>query len=95
MLRQFGHDVEIAAGGKLGIQKFEGDNFELVITGIVMPDLDGESIAKHIRNCDKNFVWIIAMSGMPWRINRDYFDALLPKPFSMKDLLDCVDGLSP
>jgi len=60
----------------------------------VMPDLDGESVAKHIRNRKKPFVPIIAMTATPWKVNRDYFDALLPKPFSIDDLLDCVDGLS-
>jgi DNA-binding response OmpR family regulator len=90
-----GHHVETATRGKVGLQKFKRERFEMVITDQIMPDLGGAGVAKMIRNSDRNATPIIATSGTPWRVKDDCFDTFLPKPFSIKDLVNCVDGLSP
>ncbi len=93
-LTKFGHDVEIAADGYEGIQKFDGGSYDVVITDLRMPGIDGKGVVKHIRNSRKNSVPVIGISGTPWLIEDLGFDAVLPKPFPLQDLVESVKKLS-
>ena len=63
ILTKCGHRVEIAQDGYEGIQKFDDDNFDIVITDMRMPGLDGESVVKHIRKSQNNSIPVIGISG--------------------------------
>jgi CheY-like chemotaxis protein len=93
-LTKFGHDVEIAADGYEGIQKFDDGSYDVVITDLRMPGLDGQGVVEHIRNSRKNAVPVIGISGTPWLIQDLGFDAVLPKPFPLQDLVESVKKLS-
>ena len=43
-LEMFGHNVEVAFDGREGIDKFGRDRFDMVITDIRMPDIDGPAL---------------------------------------------------
>jgi CheY-like chemotaxis protein len=92
-LTKFGHDVEIAADGYEGIQKFDDGSYDMVITDIRMPGLDGKKVVQHIRNSHKNAIPIIGISGTPWLIQDSGFDAVLSKPFPLQDLVESVKKL--
>ena len=89
-----GFNVETASDGIEGIQKFDNGLFDLVITDLCMPGIDGNGLARHIRNSNKEFTPIIGMSGTPWLKENSYFDALLPKPFAIQTLVDIVRNLT-
>jgi DNA-binding response OmpR family regulator len=93
-LTRFGHDVEIAADGYEGIQKFDDGSYDMVITDLRMPGIDGKGVVRHIRNSRKNCVPVIGISGTPWLIQDLGFDAVLPKPFPLQDLVESVKKLS-
>jgi len=95
LLEMHGHDVDTADGGGEGIQKFDSDCFDLVITDICMPGVDGNSVAKHIRNSDKKYVPVIGMSGTPWAFEDNSFDSIFEKPFQLKALINTVKELIP
>ncbi len=95
LLEMHGHDVATADDGGEGIQKFDNDCFDLVITDICMPDVDGNSVAKHIRNSDKKYVPVIGMSGTPWVFEDNSFDSIFEKPFQLKALVNTVKELIP
>jgi CheY-like chemotaxis protein len=48
VLSRAGFKVEIALSGRNGIQKFDDDCFDLVITDMIMPEIDGRDVVKHI-----------------------------------------------
>ena len=52
-LTLYGHKVETADDGLEGIRKFDGGCFDIVITDIRMPVIDGNGVAAHIRKSDK------------------------------------------
>jgi len=89
-LESFGFNVEIATDGLEGIKKYDEDHFDLVITDIRMPGLDGYSVSKHIRNFDIENTPIIGISGTPWLLKDNNFDAVLEKPFSIKTLINII-----
>lgn len=95
LLEMHGHDVDTADGGGEGIQKFDNDCFDLVITDICMPGVDGNSVAKHIRNSEKKYVPVIGMSGTPWAFEDNSFDTIFAKPFKLKALINTVEELIP
>jgi len=95
LLEMHGHDVDTAEDGGKGIQKFDSDCFDLVITDICMPGVDGNSVAKHIRNSDKKYVPVIGMSGTPWVFEGNSFDSIFNKPFQLKALINTVEELIP
>ena len=93
ILTKCGHRVEIAQNGYEGIQKFDDDSFDIVITDMRMPGLDGEGVVKHIRKSQNKSIPVIGISGTPWLIQNNGFDLVLPKPFQLKDLIDSVSRL--
>ena len=94
-LTKYGHNVETADDGQEGIRKFDGGCFDIVITDIRMPVIDGNGVVAHIRKSEKQSIPVIAISGTPWLLGSDSFDMVLPKPFSLKKLIDSIRSLAP
>jgi CheY-like chemotaxis protein len=97
-LRRSGHTASTAANGKEAMNLVAHNDFDLVITDIIMPEKEGlETIAELRRTAPK--IKIIAMSGGAVLI--DAKDSLsiarmfgasltLAKPFSGQTLIDAV-----
>jgi len=94
-LTRSGYEVEIAGDGQQGIQKFDEGRFDLVITDILMPGVDGHNVVRHIRNSKWPYTPIIGFSGTPWALDESDFDIVFAKPFPLKDLINAVQDLSP
>jgi CheY-like chemotaxis protein len=94
ILSRAGFTVEIALNGQKGIQKFDSGQFDLVITDILMPGIDGREVVKHIRNSDRPLTPIIGFSGTPWLVENHHFDVVFTKPFPLEDLVNSVQNLS-
>ena len=86
LLNKIGYDVEVAENGEKGIKLFDmmGD-FDLIISDIRMPNMDGNEVARYIRNSDKSGATLIAITGFPEEVQPEVFDYTLIKPFSLKD----------
>jgi CheY-like chemotaxis protein len=89
----FGHNVETANDGKEGISKFDKGLFDLVITDIDMPGKNGNEVACHIRNSDRQQIPILAISGTPRLKQYTVFDSTLQKPFRLTTFINTVDSL--
>ena len=94
ILSRAGFKVEIALNGREGIQKFDSGQFDLVITDIQMPGLDGRDVVDHIHNSDRRCTPIIGVSGSPWLFKNIQFDAVLTKPFYFEDLINSIRDIS-
>ncbi len=90
-----GYNVEIASGGAEGVEIFDKGMFDLVITDIRMPGIDGHGVLQHIRNSDRPHTPIIGVSGTPWLLGGNGFNSTLNKPFSIKALLNTMNELAP
>ena len=93
-LTKFGHDVETASDGEEGIRKFDEKRFDLVITDIKMPRLDGNGVLQYIRNSKRQSTPVIGISGTPWMLEGKNFDAVLAKPFLIKTLADYIHNFA-
>jgi CheY-like chemotaxis protein len=87
-------EVKVAHDGREGIEFFEdGYDFDLVITDIRMPRVDGNQVAKHIRGSGKPNTPIVAMSGYNDKAEGELFDFTLEKPFDLKELMTVVKAI--
>ena len=60
-------------------------DFDLVISDIRTQNMDGNEVARYIRNSDKSSASLIAITGLPEEIQPEMFDYTLIKPFSLKE----------
>jgi DNA-binding response OmpR family regulator len=94
-LSLYGYDVKTACDGSEGIQKFKDQLFDVVITDIMMPNADGNSVVRYIRASSRRTTPIIGMSGTPLLLNESDFDKVLFKPFPLKSLINAVRNFPP
>ena len=94
-LTKYGHNVETADDGQEGIRKFDAGCYDIVITDIRMPVIDGNGVVAHIRKSEKQSIPVIAISGTPWVQEAGNFDMVLPKPFRLKQLIESIRSLAP
>ena len=94
----WGMTVETANSGaeamsRLYAAKARGEAFDIVLTDFQMPEMDGESLARRLRQ-DASFggLPVIALSSLSDRQNpaRGLFDAWLVKPVRASQLMDAV-----
>ncbi len=88
-LRSGGFDVVCAESGLDAIQQFNNESFDLILTDINMPGINGNILAQYIRNVTMD-VPVIGITGEPW-LAGDYFDTVIEKPFELKFLMDSIE----
>ncbi len=93
VLTRFGYTVETAFNGRQGLQRLQDASFDMVVTDMYMPDLDGTSIVRHVRSSSRPRTPVIGISGTPWLLEGAGCDAVLSKPFPLQDLVDTVKHL--
>ncbi len=97
MLEQAGHEVSEAANGAQGLQVYEQDPTDLVITDIIMPEKEGVETIIALRRADPGLP-IIAISGGGRVEATDVLSMArklgarrtLSKPFRREQLLEAV-----
>lgn len=92
-LMRFGYRVETASNGCQGLKLLTNARFDMVVTDMCLPDVDGACIVRYIRTSRRPLIPVIGISGTPWRLDGAGCDAVLPKPFRLKDLVDVVNRL--
>ncbi|MDY6824579.1 MAG: response regulator [Thermodesulfobacteriota bacterium] len=86
-------NVTIVASGHEAAEIFHADTFNVVITDIAMPDMDGNELARHILKVRNDLTKILAITGTPGAVDRTLFDGILYKPFSFSKLKNALTEL--
>ena len=98
LLQQDGHKVSIAADGAKALQLLTLQRPDLIITDILMPNMDGVEFIMELAK-QGNLIPVIAMSGGRRSISPEFslesaklmgVKATLVKPFTHKDLRQIV-----
>ena len=92
-----GYNVVVANNGEQGIETFRSCQPDLIITDIVMPEIEGVAMIQQIRAIDADTP-VIAISGGSSRFAEDYLlyakkfgaNEQVSKPFELDDLLQLV-----
>jgi CheY-like chemotaxis protein len=100
VLENAGHVVTEAENGEEGLKLIASTPFDLVITDIVMPGVDGTEVILALRN-RPNRPPVLAVSGGGAHIGshtalliaKQFADAALAKPFDSTELMGVVNEL--
>jgi len=99
-LQRFGHTVSAAADGEAGVDLFQREAFELVITDVRMPGMSGPDVIRVLRPLRPGIpIIIIGGGGSIPPVGSESFarevgaDRVLQKPFAMRQLNAAVSEL--
>jgi CheY-like chemotaxis protein len=91
-----GHEVRFAGDGESALAKWSGGEFDLVLTDLAMPRLNGLQLIQEIRRADP-YARIIAISGVSadqLDLAEDYGAARsLRKPLDPRSLIEAIDAV--
>lgn len=96
-LRELSYHVETAYDGSIGLRLFENREFNLIITDINLPGINGYELCKIVRSRNQHIpvIMLTALSSMDDKIGG--FDAgaddYLVKPFEFKELVVRIRAL--
>jgi len=95
-LERNGYEVEVAYNGKQGIEKVKADDFDLIVTDVVMPVMDGFTFYKLLKDDSKTssipVIILTARSNMEGSFRALGVDDFLAKPFDGGKLLDKIES---
>lgn len=97
LLESKGFEVEVVYDGEAGEEYAELGVYDLLIMDVMMPKMDGYTLAKSVRakRCTTPILMLTAKSEVEDRIHglncgADYY---LTKPFDTRELLACINAL--
>ena len=93
ILTDLGHNVMAAFDGIEGMRLFDNHDFDLVITDLDMPGINGNEVAFRIRASGRPYIPIIGISGNISHFEINRFDMIIQKPFTIKTLVDSIPRL--
>ena len=99
LLEKAGCDAVSFDGAQAALDAMEKESFDLVLTDMLMPDMDGVELITEVRRRDPEQV-IVAMSGGGHAPKESYLQiaklygvqAVLPKPFNREILINALVG---
>jgi len=103
-LKKFNHHVDLAENGRVAVEKFKNNHYDLILMDIQMPIMDGYEAAETIRRLEKEknkksgrtgHVPIIAMTANAMKEDEERsfragMDAHLAKPFNSEKFLSAI-----
>ncbi|MGF1607709.1 MAG: response regulator [Rhodothalassiaceae bacterium] len=96
-IEKAGHAVVAVADGAAALPLLQHDSFDLLLTDIVMPEMDGIELAQRARAQDPalKVVFITGFAAVAMNQNERLSEevAVLSKPFHLKDVAGEIDRL--
>jgi CheY-like chemotaxis protein len=93
VLTKYGHNVETADSGNRGLHMFERNNYDMIITDINMPDINGFKVAQFIRRSDKCNMPIVCITGELDITQNELFNFVIKKPFFIEEVIDAIENI--
>ena len=98
LLRAFGHDAQGAVDGLAGMEAARSGEFDLVLSDILMPHVDGLELVRQLRadprlaDCKVVAVTASAMVGDRESVMKSGFDGYITKPIDPEKFVGQVDS---
>ena len=94
-LRKFFDNVVVCEDGQEGLAAFiQEEDFDLVITDIMMPVMDGVKMIKEIKKIDSDaFIIFLTASRGVSDLDKDLSDMTLQKPLSFDEMVSVMQRL--
>ncbi len=91
-------EIVVASNGKEGLDHFESQKFDLIITDLAMPIMDGIEMIKHIREINKTIPILVTTAYGSQNeevalLNKIGMSAYVMKPVDVMKLVQTIDEL--
>jgi len=98
ILDDFGFDRDIAANGKIAIEKIQSKTYDIILMDLQMPEMNGFEATEYIRNTIRSTVPIIALTADVTTVDLEKCKAVgmndyIAKPIDEKLLYNKIVGL--
>jgi PAS domain S-box-containing protein len=96
VLNALGYEPDTAVDGQTGIQLAEAKGYDLILLDVQLPDIDGWTVARHLRQYvrDKRLTIVAITAGVTPEERQRCFDAgmddFVMKPFKISTLKDVI-----
>lgn len=90
-LTRKGFNVDTAVSGEEGMVKINSNTYDLILTDIKMPGISGNQILHYLKNEKMSTTPVVGMSGTPWLLDQNDFNAVLSKPCSLRETLATIN----
>ena len=92
-----GYEVDLAENGRLGLEKAQNENYDLILLDVMLPELSGFDVLKTIRSEGKN-VPVIMLTAKSEEIDKVLglemgADDYVTKPFGVRELLARIKAI--
>jgi CheY-like chemotaxis protein len=110
-LLKLGHGVVVVDNGKKLIDRWKTGSFDLILTDIQMPEMDGIQATREIREAEVELmksdapgnsyhIPIVALTAHAMKGDREKFleagmDAYISKPIDVSDLVSTIKSMTP
>ncbi|EIA10385.1 ATP-binding protein [Flavobacterium frigoris] len=96
ILLDFGYEIDVADNGKIAIEKFQKNNYDIVLMDLQMPEMNGFEATSYIRDILKSETPIIALTADVTTADVDKCKAVgmndyISKPIDEKSLLSKIN----
>jgi len=92
-LAYYGHNVTTVPDGSAALAALSERRFDLMLTDIVMPGIDGVALAAQANKADPDMA-VLMMTGFAsegQRANTAAVERVISKPFSLKEICSAVE----
>ncbi len=97
VLSLMGFEAAVASNGNEALNLFLTNSFDLVLTDLEMPDIDGWTLALHIKDKSPNTPVVLITGSekeaVMERLEGSSIDSILFKPFMLEDIQKTVQTL--
>jgi two-component system, sensor histidine kinase and response regulator len=98
LLESMGHKVTVANNGRQVLEMFEPGKFDLILMDIQMPDMDGVTATRSLKEKYKDLPPIVGLSANAFEGDREKYmnhgmDDYLTKPVSSEDFESLISNL--
>ena len=96
LLEQLGQEVELADGGPTGLQMVRANDYDIVITDLGMPDIDGYEVTRIIKTTRQNMpvIMVTGWASPSPQVRIDVAvepDQLVSKPLTLAKLREALE----
>ena len=89
LLGTFGYDWETACDAVEALTKLEQTEFDLVLTDLNMPGMNGAELAREVKRRNERMRVVIITGSNPQNLTQD-IDRVLRKPISVEELKETI-----
>jgi len=98
VLEDFGFEADIAANGKIAIEKMKSRSYDIILMDLLMPEMNGFEATEYIRHTLNSKIPIIALTADVTTADLEKCTSVgmndyLPKPIDEKKLYNKIVGL--